>query len=135
MELIETMPGGKPYTPREVEYIKKAVKRSLPADAIASRLHRTITAVELKIRQMKTAGIIPRYIYAHAENPNEITDTTVMLICRYHKDNLRKGMDEDDAIYDISDILCRSVKTVIEILDACQADGRYERYNLYGSTK
>ena len=81
---------------------------------------------------MKTAGIIPRYIYAHAENPNEITDTTVMLICRYHKDNLRKGMDEDDAIYDISDLLGRSVKTVMKILDTCQADGRYERYNLYG---
>ena len=123
---------GRLYTPREVEYIKKAVRQSLPADAIASRLHRTITSVEIKIRSMKTAGLIPKHIYARAENPNEITDTTVMLICRYHKDNLRKGMDEDDAIYDISDILCRSVKTVMDILDTCKADGRYERYNLYG---
>ena len=125
---------GQSYTPREVEYIKKAFRKSVPADVIARKLGRTITSVEIKIRSMKTAGIIPRYIYAHAENPNEITDTTVMLICRYHKDNLRKGMDEDDAIYDISDILCRSVKTVMEILDACQADGRYERYNLYGTS-
>lgn len=124
---------GQSYTPREVEYIKTAFRKSVPADVIARKLGRTITSVEIKIRSMKTAGIIPRYIYAHAENPNEITDTTVMLICRYHKDNLRKGMDEDDAIYDISDILCRSVKTVMEILDTCKADGRYERYNLYGS--
>ena len=127
------MPGGKPYTPREVEYIKKAVRNRVPVDIIARKLGRKVYSVEIKIRQMKTAGIIPQYIYARVENQNEITDTTVMLICRYHKDNLRKGMDEDDAIYDISDILCRSVKTVMEILDACKVDGRYERYNLYGS--
>lgn len=126
------MPGGKPYTPREVEYIKKAVRNRVPVDIIARKLCRKVYSVEIKIRQMKTAGVIPQYIYTRVENPNEITDTTVMLICRYHKDNLRKGMDEDDAIYDISDILCRSVKTVMEILDACKADRRYERYNLYG---
>ncbi len=128
------MPGGKKYKPREVDYIIEAVKRRVPADIIAQKLGRKIRSVEDKIRLMKTVGLLPRnIIHTSADNPNEITDTTEMLICRYHKDNLRKGMDEDDAIYDISDILCRSVKTVMEILDACKADGRYERYNLYGS--
>ena len=124
---------GQSYTPREVEYIKKAFRKSVPADIIARKLGRKVSSVEIKIRQMKTAGILPKYIYARPENPNEITPTTIMLICRYHEDNFRKGMSEDDSIYDISDELCRPVKTVIEILDACKADGRYERFNLYGN--
>ena len=53
------MPGGRIYTPREVEYITKAVKMSVSADVIARKLGRKVYAVELKIRQMKTAGLIP----------------------------------------------------------------------------
>lgn len=127
------MPGGRTYKPREVEYIKKAVKQQVPADIIARKLGRTITAVEIKIRKMKTEGLIPEYIYTRVENPNEITDTTIMLICRYHEENISKGMSEDDSIYDISDMLGRPVKTVVEILDVCKVDGRYEQFNLYGN--
>lgn len=121
------------YSPREINYIIKAVKQSVPADVIARKLGRKVSSVEVKIRSMKTEGILPKYIYERPENPNEVTETTEMLICRYHKDNLRKGMNEEDAIYDISDDLCRPVKKVMEILDECIADGRYERYNFYGS--
>ena len=67
-------------------------------------------------------------------NPNPVTYTTKMLICRYHEENLNKDMTEKESIKNIASELCREKSIIKEILAECKADGRYELYNRYGKS-
>lgn len=113
----------------EINYIRLRYKDTAVED-IARRLRRSVGMIERQISQMMADGIIGNF--NRTLNPNPITNTTRMLICRYYKDNLRKGMTEAAAKYNIASELGRSAETVGEILAECIANGTYEMYNQYG---
>lgn len=59
-------------------------------------------------------------------NPNPVTETTYMLICRYDFEKM--------GINHICRLLGRSPETVQAILTECKANGNYQRYNRYGKS-
>ncbi len=60
----------------------------------------------------------------HFHNPNPITHTTHMLICRYYY--------EGSSILNIACTLGRTKEEVSEILNECMENGNYIKYNIYG---
>lgn len=61
------------------------------------------------------------------ENPNPITSTTKMLICRYYY--------EGDSIQKIAFFLGRTTDTVSRILNECINNGLYRQFNLFPHLK
>lgn len=121
---------GGDLTGNEINYIRLRYKDTAIED-IARRLRRSVGMIERQISQMMADGIIGSF--NRGLNPYPITTTTRMLICRYYKDNLRKGMTEAAAKYNIASELGRPVDIIGEILAECMADGTYEMHNQYGT--
>ena len=84
--------------------------------SLAKRLGLRITREQLE--DLKTWHL------AFIKNPNPVTDTTKMLICRYYF--------EGEPISVISALLGREKSLIISILRECQNNGLYRNYNLYG---
>lgn len=118
------------FTDKELQYIKVKYANT-PVDDIARHLRRSVRMVENQISEMLAQGDISNY--NRSLNPNPITHTTKMCVCRYHKDNLKRGMEEKAARYNIASELSRTYETICEILEECQADGTYELHNAYGA--
>ncbi len=119
----------KPFKPKEIEYIKTHI-RDMTNREMADVLGRTVDAIRAKTYELKKKIGIPT---ERQSNPFPVTTTTRMLICRYYKDNLRKGMTEAAAKYNIACELSRAVASIEEILAECKANGEYEMYNKYGT--
>ena len=126
-----TKPVDQKLTDSEIQYIKIKYKNTRVED-IARRLRRSVGMIERQICQMMAQGIISNY--NRPLNPHPVTSTTKMLICRYYEDNLRKGMTDDAAKYNIACELSRAVATIEEILVECKANGEYGKYNHYGTS-
>lgn len=80
-------------------------------------------------RIMKTLNIQKRKIYSRTVdvsryNPNPVTLTTHMLVCRYFY--------EGSSIKVIANHLNRPESVVSRILNECIENGNYYKYNLYG---
>ena len=118
------------FTDKEINYIK-AKYTNTPVEDIARKLRRSVMLVENQISEMLAQGVIANY--SRKLNPNPITNTTKMLVCRYYKDNLQRGMEEKAAKCNIASELSRTYDTICSILEECKADGMYEVYNQYGT--
>ena len=80
-------------------------------------------------RILKELGINKRKIYSRTVevgqyNPNPITLTTHMLVCRYYY--------EGSSIKVIANQLNRPENVIEEILSECIENGNYYKYNLFG---
>lgn len=117
-------------TEKEINYIKVKYS-SLTVGEIAQALRRPVNMIEMQISELMAQGIIANY--NRSLNPNPVTDTTKMLICRYYEDNMNKGMTDAGAKYNIACELSRPVKTIVEILSECRVNGMHEFYNQYGT--
>lgn len=102
----------------------------IPCRVIAEELGISVSAVRttakkfgLKITKEQLAELKTMYM-TQCPNPNPITYTTRMLICRYYY--------EDPRISVIACTLGRSPQLVKQILNECIANGDYIKYNLYG---
>ena len=118
-----------PFKPSEIEYIKTHFEHMSNRE-IADVLGRTVDSIRAKTCELKKKmGITTE----SQNNPNPITNTTRMLICRYYKDNLRKGMTDAAAKDDIASALCREVDAISEVLAECMDNGEYALHNRYGT--
>lgn len=102
----------------------------IPARLIADVLGTTAASVRtfakrlgLRITKEQLADL-KNYGNLASKNPNPITDTTKMLICRYYY--------EGDTIDLISFQLGRTKEDVTSILRECLNNGLFQRYNLFG---
>lgn len=102
----------------------------LPCRAIAEDLGISVSAVRsvaksfgLKITKEQLAELKTMYMTT-SPNPNPVTGTTRMLICRYYYDKA--------SISNIACTLGRSTEQVKQILSECMENGTYIRYNLFG---
>lgn len=102
----------------------------IPAGIMADVLGTTASAVRsyakrlgLRITKEQLAEL-KNYGTRFIKNPNPITDTTKMLICRYYF--------EGDTIDFISFQLGRTKEEVSSILRECLNNGQYKQYNLFG---
>lgn len=102
----------------------------IPCRIIAEDLGISVSAVRatakrlgLKITKQQLASLKTMYI-TQCPNPNPITHTTHMLICRYYY--------EGTSIANIAFTLGRSASQVSEILSECMENGNYIKYNLFG---
>jgi transposase len=84
--------------------------------SFAKRIGLRITKEQLA--DLKTFGLTFRL------NPNPVTDTTKMLVCRYYY--------EGDSFDFIAYQLGRPKELVISLLRECINDGTYRNYNLFG---
>lgn len=80
-------------------------------------------------RILKTLNINKRKIYSRtvdvsSYNPNPVTLTTHMLVCRY--------FFEGSSVKVIANQLNRPENVIEEILNECIENGNYYKYNLYG---
>ncbi len=119
----------KEFTQYEINQIKSKYKTTA-VEEIAKGLRKPVREVEKQIAQMLADGVIANY--NRELNPNPVTKTTRLLVCRYYQDNLDKGMTEEAAKYNIASELSRTYETICSILEECKADGTYEIYNQYG---
>ncbi|MFA7636579.1 MAG: hypothetical protein WCX81_02305 [Monoglobales bacterium] len=102
----------------------------IPCRVIADELGLSISAVRaaarrmgLKITKEQLAEL--KTIHVSQEmNPNPITPTTKMLVCRYSYNG--------DSPATIAFFLGRSVDQINTILQECIENGSYIRYNLFG---
>lgn len=74
-----------------------------------------------QLQELKT------YYCTTEENPNPVTNTTKMLICRYYY--------EGDSIQKIAFFLGRPVDVVSRILNECINNGLYRQFNLFPHLK
>lgn len=114
------------FTAKEIHYIKTKY-RITPIEDIARKLRRSVRLVENQMCEMMAQGIISNN--NRGLNPNPITNTTKMLVCRYYEDNMQRGMTEMASKYNIACDLGREVATIEEILAECKANGMYEFFN------
>ena len=103
----------------------------LPIKLIAKRINKTTKQVRefayrRGIKEMPDK-VVKSGKKKFALNPNEPTQTTITLICRYHF--------EGDSIKDISLQLGRTEEYIKSVLDECISNGNYERYNKYGRVR
>ena len=102
----------------------------IPCRVIAEELGLSVSAVRtaaqrmgLKITKQQLADLKTMYV-SHGLNPNPVTSTTKMLICRYSYNG--------DSPKTIACFLGRSVDQINTILQECIENGEYIRYNYFG---
>ena len=128
---LSIKPANKQFIPTK-EQSKYIIDNygELPSKAIAEDLGISVSAVRsvakrlgLKITKEQLAELKTMYMTT-SPNPNPVTSTTRMLICRYYYDK--------SSISNIACTLGRSPEQVKQILSECMENGTYIRYNLFG---
>ncbi len=128
---MDIKPANKQFIPTK-EQIKFIIDNygEIPCRIIADELNISVSAVRatakrlgLKITKQQLAELKTMYM-SQCPNPNPITSTTRMLICRYAYNG--------DSVPTICCMLGRSPEQVKKVLSECLANGDYIRYNLYG---
>lgn len=128
---MEIKPANKQFSPTK-EQIKYIIDNygDIPCRVIADELKISVSAVRatakrlgLKITKEQLAELKTMYM-SQCPNPNPITATTRMLVCRYSYENA--------SISNIACTLGRSTEEIQNILNECISNGDYIRYNLYG---
>lgn len=111
----------------QIEYIK----RNCDVYTV-SRMSKNIgLSVSTVNRILRDLGINKRKTYTQGRggkyNPNPVTLTTYMLVCRYHF--------EGSGINVIAHMLNRPPAVIEQILDECKRNGNYDKYNKFGRTE
>lgn len=131
---LKINPANKQFVPsrEQTAFIMKNYGK-IPCRIIAEELGISVSAVRtsakrlgLKISEDKLAKLKTMYMTS-CPNPNPVTLTTHMLICRYYY--------EGSSIANISCTLGRSKEQVKEILNECIENGNYIKYNLYNTPR
>ena len=128
---LDIKPANKQFVPtrEQTEYILDNYGE-IPSKVIANDLGISVSAVRttakklgIKLTKDQLAALKTMYV-THCPNPNPITHTTHMLVCRYYY--------EGSSIANIAFTLGRSKEQINEILSECMKNGNYIKYNLYG---
>ena len=116
-------------TNADIDYIQQNYGKCRTSD-IAAAIRKSSNAVcyaakcmNLKITKAQRNAIRQQGV-KRGVNPNPVTATTHMLICRYDYEKMSKQH--------ISRLLGRTEAEIDNILAECRASGNYERYNRYG---
>lgn len=105
----------------------------IPSKLIAKALGLSVSVVRTNAKQLgcrvtrEQLEELKTYYCSSLENPNPITSTTKMLICRYYY--------EGDSVQKIGFLLGRSADTVSRILNECINNGLYRQYNHFPHLK
>ena len=105
------------YGKCRTSYIAAAVGKSGDAVRYAAK------CMNLKITKAQRKAINQQGV-KRGINPNPVTETTHMLICRYDYEKVSKQ--------EISRQLGRTEEEINRILADCRANGNYELYNKFG---
>ena len=128
---LKIKPANKQFVPtkKQSEFILENFGE-IPCRIIAEELKISVSAVRstakrlgLKLTKEQLANLKTMYM-TQCPNPNPITYTTHMLICRYFY--------EGSSISNIACTLGRSNDEINRILTECMENGNYIKYNLYG---
>lgn len=131
---LKINPANKQFVPtrEQAEFILKNYGE-MPCRIIAEELGISISAVRstakrlgIKLTKAQLVNLKTMHM-THCPNPNPITYTTHMLICRYYY--------EGSSIANIACTLGRSKEQVKEILTECIKNGNYIKYNLFNRSK
>jgi len=131
---LKINPANKQFIPtkEQAEFILKNYGE-LPCRIISEELGISVSAVRttakrlgLKLTKEQLANLKTMYM-TQCPNPNPITYTTHMLICRYYY--------EGSSIANIACTLGRSKQQVKQILNECIENGNYIKYNLYNTPR
>lgn len=131
---LKIKPANKQFVPtrEQSEFILENYGE-LPCRIIAEELGISVSAVRsvakrlgLKLTKQQLANLKTMYI-TQCPNPNPVTYTTRMLICRYYY--------EGSSISNIACTLGRSNEQVKEILTECIKNGNYIKYNIFNRPK
>ncbi|MBR5586530.1 MAG: hypothetical protein IKW02_01075 [Clostridia bacterium] len=128
---LDIKPANKQFVPtkEQAQYILENYGE-IPSRVIADDLGISVSAVRttakklgIKLTKDQLAALKTMYV-THSPNPNPITHTTCMLVCRYYY--------EGSSIANIAFTLGRSKQQINEILSECMKNGNYIKYNLFG---
>lgn len=131
---LKINPANKQFVPtkEQADFILKNYGE-LPCRIISEELGISVSAVRttakrlgLKLTKQQLANLKTMYM-TQCPNPNPITYTTHMLICRYYY--------EGSSIANIACTLGRSKEQVKQILNECISNGNYIKYNLYNTPR